>query len=80
MRDHPEEGEKLELVRGSGNVFRDLGREYADVEQLKALLPAENIKALDRDRLTFDLMTAAFQTDSTRVVTFQMAIEQSNRA
>ena len=28
----------------------------------------------------FDLMTAAFQTDSTRVVTLQMAIEQSNRA
>ena len=29
-------GEKLELVRGSGNVFRDLGRENADVEQLKS--------------------------------------------
>ena len=28
----------------------------------------------------FDLMTAAFQTDSTRIVTFLMAIEQSNRA
>jgi hypothetical protein len=25
-------------------------------------------------------MAAAFQTDSTRVITFQMAIEQSNRA
>jgi predicted XRE-type DNA-binding protein len=45
-------GEKLELVRGSGNVFRDLGREYADIEQLKALLAAEIIKALDRDELT----------------------------
>jgi predicted XRE-type DNA-binding protein len=44
--------EKLELVRGSGNVFRDLGRENADVEQLKALLAAEIIKALDRDELT----------------------------
>jgi hypothetical protein len=31
-------------------------------------------------RLMFDLITAAFQTDSTRVVTFLMAIEQSNRA
>lgn len=31
-------------------------------------------------RLMFDLMVAAFQTDSTRVVTFLMAIEQSNRA
>lgn len=44
--------EKLEVVRGSGNVFRDLGRENSDVEQLKALLAAEIIKALDRDELT----------------------------
>jgi len=34
----------------------------------------------EHSRLMFDLMTAAFQTDSTRVITFQMAIEQSNRA
>ncbi len=44
--------EKLDLVRGSGNVFRDLGREDADVEQLKALLAAEIIKALNRDELS----------------------------
>ena len=44
--------EKLKLVRGSGNVFRDLGRGNADVEQLKALLAGEIIKALDRDELT----------------------------
>jgi predicted XRE-type DNA-binding protein len=44
--------EKLEVVRGSGNVFRDLGRASADIEQLKALLAAEIIKALDRDKLT----------------------------
>jgi len=31
-------------------------------------------------RLMFDLMTAALQSDSTRVITLQMAIEQSNRA
>jgi predicted XRE-type DNA-binding protein len=43
---------KLELVRGSGNVFRDLGRENADIEQLKALLAAEILKALDREKLT----------------------------
>ncbi len=34
----------------------------------------------EHSRLMFDLITAAFQTDSTRVVTFLMAIEQSNRA
>jgi predicted XRE-type DNA-binding protein len=45
-------GEKLELVRGSGNVFRDLGHRNADTEQFKAILAAEIIKALDRERLT----------------------------
>jgi predicted XRE-type DNA-binding protein len=44
--------EKLEIVRGSGNVFRDLGREGADLEQLKALLAAEILKILERDKLT----------------------------
>jgi predicted XRE-type DNA-binding protein len=44
--------EKLEIVRGSGNVFRDLGRANADSEQFKAILAAEIIKTLDRDRLT----------------------------
>ena len=34
----------------------------------------------EHTRIMFDLMTLAFQTDSTRVITFLMAIEQSNRA
>jgi predicted XRE-type DNA-binding protein len=44
--------EELEVVRGSGNVFRDLGHANADAEQFKAILAAEIIKVLDRDRLT----------------------------
>ena len=44
--------EKLEIVRGSGNVFRDLGHQSADVEQFKAILAAEIIKVLDRDALS----------------------------
>jgi predicted XRE-type DNA-binding protein len=44
--------EKLEVVRGAGNVFRDLGRKNADAEQFKAILATEIIKALDRERLT----------------------------
>lgn len=44
--------EKLEIVRGSGNVFRDLGFANADSDQFKAILAAEIIKALDRDQLT----------------------------
>src|SRR5712692_5021307 len=44
--------EKLEVVRGSGNVFRDLGHKNADAAQFKALLAAEIIKALDREHFT----------------------------
>ena len=44
--------EKLETVRGSGNVFRDLGRPNADIEQLKATLAGQIIKALDSEELS----------------------------
>jgi predicted XRE-type DNA-binding protein len=44
--------EKLEVVRGSGNVFRDLGHKNADADQFKAILAAEIIKSLDRDGLS----------------------------
>lgn len=44
--------EKIELVRGSGNVFRDLGHASPDVEQLKTILATEIIKMLDREKLT----------------------------
>ena len=39
---------QMEVVRGSGNVFRDFGHGQADVEQFKAILAAEIIKMLDR--------------------------------
>ena|SRR5258708_26215910 len=42
----------LAVVRGSGNVFRDLGSKNADVEQCKAVLAAEIIKALEREELS----------------------------
>jgi predicted XRE-type DNA-binding protein len=44
--------EEMEVVRGSGNVFRDLGHASPDVEQLKAILAAEIIKMIDRQGLT----------------------------
>ena len=43
---------KLEVVRGSGNVFRDLGQEHSDLDQFKAILASEIIKALERQRLS----------------------------
>ena len=44
--------EQLELIRGSGNIYRDLDIADADVRQLKAILAAEIIKALDREGLS----------------------------
>jgi len=44
--------ERLDVIRGSGNVFRDLGRATADVDQMKALLAAEIIRLLDREGLS----------------------------
>ena len=44
--------EKIEVIRGSGNAFRDLGRIHADADQFKAILATEIIKTLDRERLT----------------------------
>jgi predicted XRE-type DNA-binding protein len=44
--------ERLDVIRGSGNVFRDLGRATADVDQMKALLATEIIKLLDREGLS----------------------------
>ncbi len=41
--------DELDVIRGSGNVYRDLGKENADILQFKALLAAEIIKTLDRD-------------------------------
>jgi predicted XRE-type DNA-binding protein len=42
----------LDTLKGSGNVFRDLGRADADIRQLKALLAAEIVRALDARKLT----------------------------
>jgi predicted XRE-type DNA-binding protein len=44
--------EHVEVVRGTGNVFRDLGSKNPDAEQFKAILAAEIIKVLDRERMT----------------------------
>ena len=44
--------EPLELIHGSGNVFRDFGYPNADVLQTKSLLAAEILKTLDREGLS----------------------------
>lgn len=39
--------DEIEIVRGTGNVFRDFGHANADAEQLKAILAAQIIRVLD---------------------------------
>ena len=42
----------FELIRGSGNVYRDFGHPDADVRQAKAILAAEIIGILDDEGLS----------------------------
>ncbi|WP_062224531.1 helix-turn-helix domain-containing protein [Aureimonas sp. D3] len=42
----------MELIHGSGNVFRDLGRPNADLLQAKALIASEILKILDEREWT----------------------------
>jgi predicted XRE-type DNA-binding protein len=44
--------EDFEIIRGSGNVFRDLGHANADAEQLKSILAAQIIAVLESEQLT----------------------------
>ena len=46
------DNEKLEIVRGSGNVFQDHGHEDSDVQQMKGILAAQIIELLDSDKLS----------------------------
>ena len=43
---------ELEMVAGSGNVFRDFGDPDADLKQAKAVVAARLITVLDRQKLT----------------------------
>src|SRR3979490_1418377 len=44
--------DNVELVRGSGNVFRDFGRPNADLEQARAILAAKIIGVPDRRKIS----------------------------
>ncbi len=59
-----------EIVRGSGNVFRDLGLPDAGREQLRALLAARIIGVLDERKLTVRAaqeMTGVAAADFSRI-------------
>ena len=65
----------FELVRGSGNVFRDFGQPDADVQQTKALLAARIIGILDEDALSTrkaEARTGVSHADFTRIRNVQL--------
>ena len=67
--------DKLELVHGSGNVFRDFGRADADVQQTKALLAARIIGVLDDEGLSTrqaEARTGVSHADFTRIRNVQL--------
>ena len=43
---------EFELIRGSGNIFRDFGNVNADLEQARAILAARIIATLDERKLS----------------------------
>lgn len=60
----------VELVRGSGNVFRDFSRPNADLEQARAILAAKIIGVLDRRRLSVraaEKLTGVSHADLSRI-------------
>jgi predicted XRE-type DNA-binding protein len=60
----------MELVRGSGNVFRDFGHPNADVEQARAILAARIIQVLDTRNMTAraaEQLTGISHTDLSRI-------------
>lgn len=44
--------DKIDLVRGSGNIFADFGDPDAQTKQLKAQMAADIIRTLDKHGLT----------------------------
>lgn len=65
-----EQDDEFELVRGSGNVFADLGLPDAGLEQLRAILAAEIGKTLTADKLTVraaEKLTGVAAADFSRI-------------
>jgi len=44
--------EQMEIVKGSGNIFRDLGHANPDIELMKASLASEIIRVLNTRKLS----------------------------
>jgi predicted XRE-type DNA-binding protein len=73
---------KEEIIRGSGNVYRDFELPDADVRQLKAILAAEIIKNLDKKELSVrkaQSLTGVPAADFSRIRTADLERFSSDR-
>ena len=67
--------DELELVRGSGNVYRDLGRPNAGLEQARAIIAAKIIRTLDERKLSTrdaEKLTAVSHSEFSRIRNTQL--------
>ncbi len=65
----------LELVRGSGNAYRDLGRPNADLEQARAIVAAKIIRIIDTRKLSTrdaEKLTGISHTEFSRIRNTQL--------
>ena len=65
----------MELIHGSGNVFRDFGRPNAGLEQARALVAAQIIGILDDRRLSTreaEKMTGVDHSEFSRIRNAQL--------
>ena len=65
----------LELVRGSGNVYRDFGRPNAGLEQARAITAARIIRILDERKLSTrdaEKLTGVSYTEFSRIRNTQL--------
>jgi predicted XRE-type DNA-binding protein len=65
----------IELVRGSGNVYRDFGRPNAGLEQARAIIAAKIIGTLDERKLSTrdaEKVTGVSHSEFSRIRTTQL--------
>ncbi len=67
--------EGIELVRGSGNVYRDFGHKNAGLEQARAIIAAKIINILDERKLSTrdaEKLTGVSHSEFTRIRNTQL--------
>ena len=68
--------EELELVRGSGNAYRDLGRPNADLQQARAIIAAKIIRIMEARKLSTrdtEKLTGVAHTEFSRIRNTQLS-------